>query len=126
MSMRILLFSRIKSFRHAIDGLFYTIKHHKNFSIHLLLALVAIGVSFILNLSALELAIIFLIIFFGLVTELLNTALESLTDLASPEWRREAKITKDIGAAAMFLVSCGAIIIAGLIFGPHLAETLSY
>lgn len=39
-----------------------------------------------------------------LVVELLNTAIEAIVDLASPEWHVLAKKAKDCGSAAVFLV----------------------
>lgn len=65
------------------------------------------------------LIIIFTIIL-GLSAEMINTSLESMTDLITREWRQEAKIAKDVSAGMMLVVSIGAVIIAVIIFLPYL------
>jgi len=56
--------------------------------------------------------------------EFINTALEAVVDLASPQQHPLAKVGKDVGAAAVLLASLAAILVGLLILGPPLLEKL--
>lgn len=107
------------SFKHAFEGLFYALSSQPNFKIHFTLSALAIVAGFYLQISRLEMIIIVLMIIIGLTVEMANTALESVTNLVTQEWRQEAKIAKDVSAGMMLLVSFGALAVAGLILLPH-------
>ena len=47
-----------------------------------------------------------LLIFLTLVAEALNTAIEEIVDLVSPEWSLAAKHAKDLGSFAVFCMLC--------------------
>ena len=63
-----------------------------------------------------------LIILFGLVitSELINTAIETLTNLVSPEYHPLAKLAKDTAAGAVLVMSIAAAVIGIIIFAPKL------
>ena len=52
--------------------------------------------------------------------EAFNTALECLTDLASPELHPLAGKAKDVAAAAVLITAVGAATIGVVVFIPHL------
>ena len=52
--------------------------------------------------------------------EALNTSVEKVVDLASPEWHETAGQAKDAAAAAVLIFSIGAAVVGGLIFVPKL------
>ena len=52
--------------------------------------------------------------------ELLNTAVEALTDLVSPEYHALAGKAKDVAAGAVLVVAAGALVVGLLVFGPPL------
>ena len=56
----------------------------------------------------------------GLGRRVLNTALEAIVDLASPEMNHLAKIGKDVGAAAVLIAAAAAALIGFLLLGPPL------
>ena len=66
------------------------------------------------------LGIIILAIVFGLGVEMVNTAIEAMTDLITTEWRTEAKIAKDVAAGMMLLTALGTVIVALFIFYPRI------
>lgn len=70
--------------------------------------------------SVLEWTIIVFTIVLGLSAELINTALEAMTDLITSQWRKEAKIAKDVAAGMMLTVAFGALVVAAFILGPKL------
>jgi undecaprenol kinase/diacylglycerol kinase (ATP) len=53
-----------------------------------------------------------------LITELVNTAIEVLVDLVSPQKQIKAGIIKDVAAAAVLLSTLFAVVIFILIFTP--------
>jgi len=114
------ILSRRRSFRYAFAGLRYVIRTQRNAWIHAVLSLAVLALSAWLHLSLVEWAVIILTIAMVWTAEFLNTALEAVVDLASPERHGLAKIGKDVGAAAV-LISAGASILVGLlILGPPL------
>ena len=110
----------IKSFSFAIAGLKYTFKTQGNFRFHVLAALFVISVSFYLEISKTEWLIIMLCISLVLFAELLNTAIESLVDLVSPEYHKLAEIAKDTAAASVLVLALMSAIIGVIIFLPYI------
>lgn len=108
------------SIRHALDGILWAFTSQPNFTIHLLISFFVLLLAFILNISNLEFAILVLTILFGLGIEMVNTSIESVTDLVTSEWKKEAKIAKDVAAGMMLLTAVGAVITGLIIFLPHL------
>jgi diacylglycerol kinase len=68
-----------------------------------------------------------LLITIGLVwiSEFLNTALEAIVDLASPEVHPLARVGKDVGAAAVLISALVAILVGLLILGPALINKIT-
>ncbi len=114
------LLARLKSFRYAYNGLKIAWKEEHNFRVHCVAAVVALLLSYVLRISTYEwLAVIFSI---GLVfvCELLNTALENLSDFVCTENNPNIKRIKDIAAAAVMISSLTALLAGLIIFIPKL------
>lgn len=112
----------IKSFKDAIKGILYIFKTQRNFRIQLVCFVIATATAFILKLSFAETAII---IFAGglvMVGEMINTGLETLVDLISPEYHPLAGRIKDIAAGSVLVSSIVAVIIGIIIFLPAIIE----
>jgi len=110
----------IKSFGYAFSGLAYAFRTQLNFKIHFSVLLLVTVAGYFYKLSAGEWSSIVAVSALVLVTELINTAIETLTDLASPGYHEKAKIVKDVAAAAV-VISCIAAVITGLvIFIPRI------
>jgi len=108
------------SFQHAFDGIVWAFRTQPNFRIHLVCSVLAIGLGLYLHITTVEMTIIIFTILLGLSGEMINTALESVTDLVTTEWRQQAKIAKDVSAGMMLLIALGAIIVAIFIFSPYI------
>jgi diacylglycerol kinase len=67
-----------------------------------------------------ELALLAAVIGLVLGAELLNTAVEMLTDLFHPHEGPQAALVKDVSAAAVLSVSIIAAIVGGFVLLPHL------
>jgi diacylglycerol kinase len=108
------------SFDNAWAGLRWAFTTQPNFKIHISLSIIVLIISWMIGLDGAEFAVIVFTILLGLSAEMINTALESMTDLITSQWRQEAKIAKDVSAGMMLLVSFGAVIIALVVLGPKL------
>ncbi|MFN4811351.1 MAG: diacylglycerol kinase family protein [Bacteroidota bacterium] len=112
--------ARLKSFVYAFEGVMYFIKHEAQALIHLIAIVAVIGAGYWFNISLTEwIAVIFAI---GIVVsaEMLNTAIEKLTDMVSPQINEQAKIVKDLAAGAVLIASLTAFIIGLIIFLPKI------
>ena len=56
--------------------------------------------------------------------EIVNTAIESIVDLASPEWHILAKRAKDCAAGAVYLAAFASVVVAAIVFVPRLIAVL--
>ncbi len=110
--------SRLKSVGFACEGIVTFFKTQANARIQLLAAIAAIVMGFVLKISRMEWCWIVAAIAMVLITEMLNTALEFLTDLASPSVHPLAKKVKDVAAGAVLLAAITSVIIAAIIFLP--------
>lgn len=111
---------RLRSFRFAFAGWWHVIRTQKNAWLHALATIVVLLIAFWLRLAPLEWAVLILTIGMVWMAEFLNTALEAVVDLASPQQNPLAKIGKDVGAAAVLIAAMAAVIIGLLIIGPPL------
>jgi diacylglycerol kinase len=113
--------SRVESFRFALNGLCALLKYEHNSRIHLAGALVAIILGLILKLNWAEWSLIILVIGLVFITELLNSAVESLADHINPEWNELIKKAKDYSAAAVLISAIISVIIGAVIFIPKIS-----
>lgn len=120
--MRKILREHHISFQHAFEGLLWAVRTQPNFRVHVLASLLALFFCWYLGVTAVEAALIVFAIVLGLVVEMVNTALESMTDLITTEWRAQAKTAKDVAAGMMLLAAAGTVVVAALIFWPHIAS----
>lgn len=114
----------INSFKFALRGILSGIKNEINFRIHTVAAITVIIFSCIYGVDYFMAALLTLTICLVLVAELINTAIEAMVDIISPEKNRFAKIAKDSAAGAVLVLAVGAVIIAILTFSN--IEKLQY
>ncbi|MCU0630541.1 MAG: diacylglycerol kinase family protein [Methanoregulaceae archaeon] len=110
--------TRGKAFQYAIEGLFLAVKTQKNTWIYLVVTLLVISLSFVLDLSNDEWAILIITIAFVWSAEIINTSIEAIIDLVSPDHHPLAKAAKDLGAAAVLVAAISSVIVGLLILGP--------
>jgi diacylglycerol kinase (ATP) len=116
--------SRAHSFVHAFHGWWYVIRTQRNAWIHAVITTLVVLVALWLRLPLRDWAVLFLTIALVWTAEFINTALEAVVDLASPQQHPLAKVGKDVGAAAVLLASLAAILVGLLILGPPLWEMI--
>lgn len=117
--------SLLASFGFAWRGVRYFFTSQRNARIQGLAGAGAGVGAALLGLSPVEWALLTMVIALVLVTEMVNTAIEALTDLVTTEVHPLAGRAKDVAAAAVWLAASAAALIGTLIFVPHLLALTS-
>lgn len=112
----------IRSFGFAFSGLGYALRTQLNFRIHIFIAFFIGITGYWLQLSTNEWLWVVSAVGMVLMTELLNTAIEVLVDLVSPEIHPKAKIIKDVAAGAVLVTAISAAMIGLIIFIPKILQ----
>ena len=115
-----------RSIGHALDGIINLIKEERNAKIHLVATALVIYVGFNMEFTAQEWIWISLAVACVWVAELINTSIERLTNLVSPEHHPLAKQVKDYAAGAVLVMSLWAILVFCLIAFPHVVMWLTF
>ena len=115
-----ILVARVKSFGYAFKGIATLISTQANAWIHLLATIVVIIMGLVYNISPAEWCFLLLAMALVWISEGFNTALEFLTDLASPDHHPLAGKVKDVAAGAVLLAAMFAMVVGGVIFWPYI------
>ena len=110
----------LKSVPFAIEGIKILFKSENNAKIHLLAVFVVIITGFLIHFSEAEWLAVIVVMGGVLALESVNTALETLVDLVSPEFHPLAKKVKDVAAGAVLIFVLAALAVAGVILWNHL------
>lgn len=111
---------RIKSFSYAFKGIRIAITTQTNVKIHIFTIFPVIGLGFFLDISHYEWMALMICIGMVISAEIMNTSIEYLTDLVSPEYHPQAGKVKDLAAAAVLLAAITAFLVGCIIFIPKL------
>ncbi len=118
--VRTFLRSRIRSFKHAFAGVWYVIRTQKNAWIHFTIMTIVVALAAWLGLSRFDWAVLVVTIGIVWLAEFLNTSIEAIVDLVSPQRHPLAKVSKDVGAAAVLITAATSVIVGILLLGPPL------
>jgi diacylglycerol kinase (ATP) len=110
---------RLRSFRYAFRGIRLMVAGQHNAWVHAAATVAVAGAGVAVGLSRQEWCWVVLAVVGVWTAEALNTALEFLCDVASPEFHPLVEKSKDVAAAAVLIAALGAVAIGGLVFGPH-------
>ncbi|MEK6589030.1 MAG: diacylglycerol kinase family protein [Chloroflexota bacterium] len=116
--------SLVKTFRDAFTGLGYVVRTQRNARIHLAITLLVFVIAAWLRITAQDWAILVLTAALVWTSELINTALEAVVDLASPQEQPLARAAKDLAAGAVLIAALAAIVVGVLLLGPALLRKL--
>jgi diacylglycerol kinase (ATP) len=110
----------VRSFEHAYRGMISAVRTQRNMRFHVVVAVLVLMASLLVGVSKLELAVLVLTIMLVFITELFNTAMEFVVDLATKEYHPLAKLAKDVSAGAVLVSSVGAVLVGYLILADDL------
>lgn len=105
-----------KSFGFALQGFRYTLATERNIRVMLGGAAFAVVMGLVLQLDLVSWAIVLLCVGCVLAAELMNTAIETVVDLVSPEYHPLAGHAKDIAAAAVYVLSFLVAVVGVCVF----------
>ena len=109
----------LRTFKYSWQGLAYAYKNEQSMWVHAIGSAITIILGIIFHLSLTEWAIVFIALGVILASELINTAIEAAVDLCTLEIHPLAKIAKDCGSAATFVLTIVSVIICLMVFVPH-------
>ncbi len=115
------LFNSVKN---SLDGLFYAYRYEQSLWLHGIATLFAVSLGIIFRIKLSEWAIVFIALGVILGMELINTAIEATVDLVTLEIHPLAKIAKDCGSAASFIMTLVAFVICLFVFAPYFMKAL--
>lgn len=115
----------IEAMRYASDGVAYALRTQRNLRIELAFAVLALALCALLAVTRVELFIVLVLIGVVLSAEMLNTSLEAIVDLASPERHLLAKAAKDSAAGAVLILAATSVIVGVMMFWPRIVERLA-
>jgi diacylglycerol kinase (ATP) len=115
---------KIKSFKHAFDGLKVFYLTEQNSWIHTLFALLAIVIGFVIKISITEWLFVIFAIGSVFLAEIFNSAIEHLANAFTQEQNQKIKIVKDLAAGAVLITAFTAIVIAVVIFIPKIISII--
>ncbi len=113
-----------QSVKYALDGVHYGFKYNQNLRIVFVIGALVVVASLLLGVDAFQMGILGVMILLVISTEMINTAIEQMTDLITKEHREEARVAKDVSAGMVLITSAGSIIVGVLIFLPHILKLL--
>jgi diacylglycerol kinase (ATP) len=116
---------RVRSFKHAFRGIWLMLASQHNAWIHAAATLLVIGLGLYFRLSRYEWCWIVLACASVWTAEALNTAFEFLADVSTKEFHPVVSQAKDVAAGAVLLTVIGSLVIAIIIFLPHLSACLA-
>ena len=115
-----MLKKRLDSFKFAFAGIRDLFKTEPNAWVHLIAAVIAIGLGCYFSITKTEWCFVVFAVAMVFSTEAFNTSIEHLTNLVSPDYNDLAGKTKDTAAAAVLFAAIGAAIIGLIIFLPKI------
>ncbi|HHT50300.1 MAG TPA: phosphatase PAP2 family protein [Eubacteriaceae bacterium] len=106
----------IDSFNYAISGLIYALKTQRNMKIHFTIGTIVILISLFMDFNRVELIILFFTICLVIITEMINTAIESTIDLYTKSYHPLARIAKNVAAGTVLIAAVNSMIVAYVLF----------
>lgn len=111
---------RVQSFRYAFNGIKLLIQSEHNAWIHCFAAVCVVTAAWFFQITREEWIAIVIVIGLVLAAEAVNSSIETLADVVSPDYNETIKRTKDLAAGAVLLLAIAAAIVGLLIFVPYI------
>lgn len=110
----------LKSANYAIEGILHGAKTQRHLRYHFFSAAFVLFLSYLLGISRIEFIIISLAVILVISAEMLNSAVEAIVDILSPEYSEKARVAKDIAAGAVLIAAFGAAVLGYMVLFPYL------
>ena len=110
---------RLDAFGHAGRGIVVLLGEAHG-RIHAAATVAVILLGLWLGISATDWALLVICIALVLAAEAINTAVERVVDLVSPQWHPLARDAKDLAAGGVLIAAIGAAVVGVIVFLPYL------
>ena len=110
----------IKSANYAIEGILHGAKTQRHLRYHFFSAALVLFLSYLLGVTRVEFVLISLAVIVVIAAEMLNSSVEAIVDILSPEYSEKARVAKDIAAGAVLIAAFGAVVLGYIILFPYL------
>jgi len=117
--------TRYSSFKYAFKGITAVFRSEPNMHLHVLASVVVFVMAFRFDVTHTEWCILVFCVGLVWMAEIFNTAIETLTNLVSPELHPLAGKTKDLAAGAVLMASITAAVIGLIVFVPYWADYIN-
>jgi diacylglycerol kinase (ATP) len=114
--------SLIHTFNYAFAGVIWVMRTQRNMRVHVAIAVAVMVLAFVFDANKLELIALLLAIAFVLITEMINTAIEAVTDIATSSFHPLAKLAKDISAGAVLIATINAVFVGAIVLTGHVGD----
>lgn len=108
----------MKNFRYALNGIYCALKSERNMRIHVLIFLIMVAMGIFYQISYLQWTIQLILSAMVIGAELVNTAIERVTNVLFPNYHKEAKVIKDVAAGGVLTICFFAFLIGCIIYIP--------
>lgn len=115
-------FSVADAFSCAACGVRHAFASQRNFKVHAAFAAAAVVLGFVLQIPQSSWLAVILCIMAVFSLEVLNTAVECIVDMASPEWNKLAMHAKDCAAGSVLVSAAGSVVVACIVYLPPLVQ----
>lgn len=110
----------VNSFGYAFRGIWLALRHERHMQIHVFCALAVLACGWYLGLTPAEWCMVIFAIGLVAAAEIFNSAIEQLTNIASPQINAAAGKVKDMAAGAVLVAAITAATIGCIIFLPKI------
>jgi len=106
------------SFAHAINGVIFLLKSEQNARVHATNAIIVAILAYIFEISATDMALLFIAVIMVFAIEIINTAIEKVFDVCHPDQHPVIRGAKDAMAGAVLIAAIISLAVEILIFAP--------
>lgn len=114
----------LKSFTYSFRGMLRVIREEQNLKIQLIAGTLVMLLAWYFRIKAWEWAALIIMICLVFLAEVINSAIERVTDVLKPRIHDYVKEIKDIMAAAVMITAIASVIVGILIFFPYFSKIL--
>lgn len=111
---------RLAGFKYAFHGIWLLLRHEHNAWLHGIIGFCVVIAGFLLGITTMEWVAVVIVCGCVFAAEALNTAIERLADVVSPEYNEAIKTVKDLSAAGVLFTAIAAATVGVIIFFPYL------
>ncbi len=113
-----------KSFSYAFRGIWEVFRREQNFMVHTLAAVTALLLGWFFHIAPWEWCFLIVVIALVVASEMINTAIERLSDVAEPRKNETIRVVKDVSAGMVLVCAMGALCVGIIIFLPKVIAFL--